>query len=257
MATATWLLTNDDGIDAPGIAALHDSVTAWLRSRQRRIRLIVVAPDRGRSECSHSVITGRPLVVAQLRDGWFAVDGTPADCVRVAMTAICPGIEVVHSGINAGANVGVDILVSGTVAAAREASLWGRAAIAWSHYRRPGVPKTWDHCPAWTAPVLDQFAVRLADPATTPPPLWNVNLPAIDPGGPVPPVVDCPLETQPIVRRLDGEFQPPALGESDVVQTRSDFHGRPRVPGSDVDRCFGGQTTLTNLNTTVWDTPRT
>ncbi len=250
MTTGTWLLTNDDGIDAPGIAALHDSLTAWLRSRRMAVRLVVVAPDRGRSECSHGVITGRPLVVTQVRDGWFSVDGTPADCVRVGLLAICPDAAEVHSGINAGANVGVDILVSGTVAAAREASMWGRPAIAWSHYRHPDVPKTWDHCPAWVAAVLDRWTDRLSQPVTGPPPLWNVNLPAVDPAGPVPAVVDCPLETLPIVRRLTGKFRRPGVGECVEVQSVSEFHGRPRVSGSDVEVCFGGRISVTGLDAT-------
>ena len=70
-----FLLTNDDGIDAPGLHALWASVHAALADRP--LEVTVVAPDRQRSECGHSVTTGRPLAVCEHRDRWFAVDGTP------------------------------------------------------------------------------------------------------------------------------------------------------------------------------------
>ena len=124
------LLTNDDGIDAPGLEALCDAVQ---RSIGESVDVTVVAPDRGRSECGHSITTGRPLNVLQRRPRWFAVDGTPVDCVRVALHSICPDVNAVISGVNSGANLGVDLMVSGTFAAAREAAIERGPAIAVSH----------------------------------------------------------------------------------------------------------------------------
>lgn len=76
------LLTNDDGVDADGLQALHDSVRQCFGEA---VEIVVVAPDRGRSECGHSVTTGRALQIEQIRPDWMSVDGTPVDCVRAAL----------------------------------------------------------------------------------------------------------------------------------------------------------------------------
>ncbi len=153
------LLTNDDGIDAAGLDALFKSVS---QTFGHSARVVVVAPDRGRSECGHSVTTGRPLKFQQRKADWFAVDGTPVDCVRAALASLAPDVDLVVSGVNAGANLGIDLLVSGTFAAAREAALHGIPAMAVSHYRRPDVPVTWDHVPDWLAETLREFAGTVA-----------------------------------------------------------------------------------------------
>ena len=121
------LLTNDDGIDAPGIAALSDAVEG---------EIYIAAPHVQRSECGHQVTTREPIGVVQRGERAFAVKGTPADCVRLALRGgLFAGVEFdwILSGINEGGNLGVDIHISGTVAAAREATILGRRAIAFSH----------------------------------------------------------------------------------------------------------------------------
>lgn len=230
------LLTNDDGIDAPGLVALYDSVESTLG---RAAQVIVVAPDRGRSECGHSVTTGRPLGIHHVRDGWIAVDGTPVDCVRAALTSLAPDVRMVISGVNSGANLGVDLLVSGTFAAAREAAIHGIAAMAVSHYRRSNIPATWNHVPRWMQPTLSEFLERV-EKMGEPTPLWNVNLPAIDPGSPIPPKVRCGVDARPMNRvgRKSGS----------ELHLESDFHGRPRQQGLDVERCFSGQITISELS---------
>ena len=118
------LVTNDDGIQAPGILAL----AAALRELGQ---VTVVAPDRERSAVGHSLTLHSPLRVFELRDGFYAVDGTPTDCVNMgihSLLPICP--DLVVSGINHGPNLGDDITYSGTVAAAMEATLMGIPAIA-------------------------------------------------------------------------------------------------------------------------------
>ena len=136
--TIKILLTNDDGIDAPGLEAL--AVAAACLGGEA----VVVAPAEPHSGCGHRVTTGRPLRVDELAPGRFCVHGTPADCVRLALARLAPDIGLVLAGINAGGNLGADIHHSGTVAAAREAALHGRVAVAASHYHRrvnlPDVP---------------------------------------------------------------------------------------------------------------------
>ncbi len=109
------LLTNDDGIDAEGLQSLARELSGVGK-------VIIVAPARGCSCCGHSVTTASPLVVREVREDQFAVEGWPADCVRVAIHHLKLEPDWVLSGINHGGNLGVDILMSGTVAAAREAS---------------------------------------------------------------------------------------------------------------------------------------
>ena len=118
------MVTNDDGINAPGILAL----AAALRELGE---VTVVAPDRERSAAGHSLTLLSPLRVFELREGFFAIDGTPTDCVNMGIHSLLPfRPDLVVSGINHGSNLGDDITYSGTVAAAIEATLMGIPAIA-------------------------------------------------------------------------------------------------------------------------------
>ena len=121
------LLTNDDGIHAQGLWALHAALAPGHE-------VTVVAPDRERTGVGHAITLHQPLRAASLAvngaEG-YAVNGTPADCVKLAVLEILGGRpDLVVSGLNPGANVGVNINYSGTVAAAREAALGGIPAIA-------------------------------------------------------------------------------------------------------------------------------
>src|SRR5262245_16698595 len=116
-----FLITNDDGIEAPGLRALVEAARE-LGSLQ------VVAPLVPMSTCGHAVTTHTALHLQKRETGSYALDGTPADCVRIALHNIDPEPDWVFSGINAGGNLGVDVFHSGTVAAAREAALQGRKA---------------------------------------------------------------------------------------------------------------------------------
>lgn len=120
------LLTNDDGIDATGIGVLADAF-----SKVDGIEVFVVAPDRERSTSSHGMSLARPVYVTPRGENRFAIDGLPVDCVYVGMYGLLPKIpDVVVSGINHGANLGSDVIFSGTVAAARQAALQGVHGIA-------------------------------------------------------------------------------------------------------------------------------
>jgi len=120
------LVTNDDGIHAPGLHALAESLSSLGTVR-------VFAPDRERSAVSHGVSLHHPLRVKKYKEGWFMLDGTPADCVLLAVRALLgerPSLVV--SGINNGPNLGDDVTYSGTVAGAREGMFLGIPAIAMS-----------------------------------------------------------------------------------------------------------------------------
>ncbi|MFA5960149.1 MAG: 5'/3'-nucleotidase SurE [Tatlockia sp.] len=120
------LVSNDDGVHAKGIQALAKEMASIAN-------VVVVAPDRNRSGASNSLTLNRPLRVQELDNGYYSVEGTPTDCVHLALTGlITPHADMVVSGINDGANLGDDVLYSGTVAAAMEGRYLGLPAIAFS-----------------------------------------------------------------------------------------------------------------------------
>lgn len=120
------LISNDDGVYAPGIRALADEIS-------KIAGVTVMAPDRNRSGASNSLTLNRPLHVQLLENGYYSVDGTPTDCVHLALTGFLESnIDLVLSGINEGGNLGDDVLYSGTVAAAMEGRYLGLPAIAFS-----------------------------------------------------------------------------------------------------------------------------
>ena len=121
-----FLVSNDDGHQAPGIHALAEALSELGK-------VTVVAPDRDRSGASNSLTLDAPLHVNQDARGYFYVNGTPTDCVHLAITGLMDEEpDMVISGINAGGNLGDDVLYSGTVAAAMEGRFLGRPAIAFS-----------------------------------------------------------------------------------------------------------------------------
>lgn len=118
------LVSNDDGVHAAGLATLADAL-------KDLGELLVVAPDRNHSGASNSLTLDRPLCPQQLHNGFWAVDGTPTDCVHLAVAGVFGAVpDVVISGINHGANLGDDVLYSGTVAAATEGRFLGLPALA-------------------------------------------------------------------------------------------------------------------------------
>ena len=118
------LVSNDDGVNAPGIIALTDALKAFAN-------VLTVAPDRNCSGASNSLTLTNPLRINSLNNGYISVNGTPTDCVHLAIRQLCVAEpEIVVSGINAGANMGDDTLYSGTIAAAMEGRFLGLPAIA-------------------------------------------------------------------------------------------------------------------------------
>ncbi|MDM8569474.1 5'/3'-nucleotidase SurE [Thiotrichales bacterium HSG1] len=118
------LVSNDDGYQAPGIICLVETL-------QKFADVTVIAPDRNRSGASNSLTLEHTLRVTQADNGFFHVNGTPTDCVHLAITGLLEELpDIVISGINSGANLGDDVLYSGTVAAAMEGRFLGLPALA-------------------------------------------------------------------------------------------------------------------------------
>jgi 5'-nucleotidase len=158
------LISNDDGYLAPGINALAEALAPVAD-------IVVVAPDSNRSGASNSLSLDRPLSVQQAANGFYFVNGTPTDCVHVALTGMLDyRPDLVVSGINNGPNMGDDTLYSGTVAAATEAYLFGIPAIAFSQAEHG-----WTHLDA-AARVAREIVLRRFDQLDAPF-LLNVNIP--------------------------------------------------------------------------------
>ena len=160
------LVTNDDGYQATGIQVLA-------RAARALGEVTIVAPDREQSATSHSLTLHYPLRARPVSDGGWTVDGTPTDCVIVAVSELLEGRpDVVLSGINHGPNMGEDVLYSGTVSAAMEATVLGIPAIAFS-YTGDGP----EQLEGWEEPVRQLLLSMLDEesfPANT---LLSVNLP--------------------------------------------------------------------------------
>ena len=223
----TLVLTNDDGIDAPGIAALQAALadrSPW-----------VVAPDQHLSGCSHQINRGGPIAIDQRRDRAFAIGGTPADCTRVALCHLCPEATWVISGINAGGNMGADLHVSGTVAAVREAALLRKPGIAISHYIQNRRPIDWERASRLASQVIANLMAQPLPPGC----FWNVNLPHLQPGDREPDLVFCTTCTQPLPTEFRVEH-----GQFYYV---GDYGQRRHDPDSDVAVCFGGNIAVSKV----------
>ncbi|NVM23507.1 MAG: 5'/3'-nucleotidase SurE [Desulfobacterales bacterium] len=162
------LLTNDDGIHAEGLWAME-------RVLSRRHNISVVAPDKERSAVGHSITLANPLRVnkIQTNGGWgYAVNGTPADCVKLALLEILQTRpDMLISGINPGLNVGINLNYSGTVSAAKEAALVGIPSIAVSQHPEPG------HEYGFAAGFVSILINKVAEQGLPSGTFLNVNIP--------------------------------------------------------------------------------
>ncbi|HLS86484.1 MAG TPA: 5'/3'-nucleotidase SurE [Burkholderiales bacterium] len=163
------LVSNDDGYFAPGITLLAEAL--------RQVgEVTVVAPERDRSGASNSLTLDRPLSVRRAANGYYFVNGTPTDCVHIAVTGLLDFVpDVVVSGVNLGANMGDDTIYSGTVAAASEGYLLGIPSIALSLTSKEGA-----HFESAIGIGL-QMVSRLQRAPVREPVLFNVNVPDIPP----------------------------------------------------------------------------
>ncbi len=247
------LLTNDDGYDAPGLAALAQAC-AHLGE------LTVVAPAKAQSAMSHAITLHRPLAVRGplvtpgLPAHTFSVEGRPADCVKLALANLLPQRpDLVLSGINAGANIGVNVLYSGTTAAAREAAIQGIPAIALSLHLSKARQERWDVAVDYARWALDRLLTR----PLTPGDLLNVNLPISDDGAEPTGFEFVPVCT---TRTLDayepaaapgagpGAASAPDMPQSYAVRTGLSF-AEP-ILGTDVEALMQRRITVTPMH---WD----
>ncbi len=238
------LVANDDGYLAPGIAALVDAC--------RGLGAIdVVAPEQNASATSNALTLNRPLTVFEARgdavQGFHVVNGTPSDCVHVALTGLLAHRpDLVVSGINNGANMGDDTLYSGTVAAAMEGYLFGIRAIAFSL-----VDKGWKDLDAAAATARSIIERVLAADAPTGPWLLNVNLPNR------PDTARLPWRitrlgrrhaSQPVVRQRSPRGEP-------IYWIGPAGDARDAVDGTDFHAIANGQVSITPLQVDLTDHP--
>ncbi len=192
------LLTNDDGIHAPGIVALHAALEGLGE-------ITTVAPATVQSAAGHGVTFHAPLMSRHVRinatmAGW-AVDGRPADCTKVALRSLWqelhgPGSrpDVTISGMNVGANVGINVIYSGTVAAAVESAFLGVPAIAVSLHIGDGPKTRFDRAAQIARQAIDRVLANPLDPHS----VVNVNIPRTERDDtPMPPIRVVPMNTAP------------------------------------------------------------
>lgn len=216
------VLTNDDGIDAPGLDTLSRCVKLLGD-------VIIVAPQNAQSGIAHRVTTRSPIRVNQIGQNQYSVDGTPADCSRIALKEIASDADWLISGINAGANLGSDVYNSGTVAAAREAAILGYPAIAISQYISKDHEVDWPVTGHHAGAVLKMLLGRELAPGY----FWNVNLPH-------PIAIKSPLNYQ--FCGLDTNPHNYVYQQNgDELIYKGTIHERPRDSGKDVAVCFDEQ----------------
>ncbi|MDE1953435.1 MAG: 5'/3'-nucleotidase SurE [Betaproteobacteria bacterium] len=161
------LLANDDGYLAPGLQALYVGLCALAN-------VTVVAPEQNASAASNALTLSRPLSVFRAANGFLYVNGTPSDCVHIALTGLLDfKPDLVVSGVNNGANLGDDTIYSGTVAAATEGYLFGMPALAVSL-----VHKGWEHLDT-AVQVAVEVARNLLERKPVEPALFNLNVPNV------------------------------------------------------------------------------
>lgn len=223
------VLTNDDGIDAPGLKALELIF-------QQFSTPVVAAPRDPQSGIGHRVTTHSPIEVNHLEENRISIGGTPADCTRLALKEFSPDAEWLVAGINPGANLGSDVYQSGTLAAAREAAILGYRAIAISQYIARDQEVDWDITRFHATRVLDMLLKKDIVAGQ----YWNVNLPH---------PIDYHSQLEYTICSLDKN--PHRYGyrrEGSHYVYDGIIHERMRDSGNDVAVCFGGQVSITLLS---------
>lgn len=239
------LLTNDDGHLAPGLLELASAL-------QKQHELLVVAPDEQRSACSHSMTMFRPLVLSRYSlpgcsAPAYSLSGTPVDCVKVALNRLYDADkpDLVLSGINKGANLGTDVLYSGTVAAAVDAGILGLHGVAVS------VGNFHNAAQVDYQPAVEEVLRLLALPVFSGEPrVINLNLPPVTPKE-IAGRVECSLGNI----RYEDHYKVYSLpdGSQELHLQVGQFLVRGDEPGTDVDYHFKNYITYTQLHRDLTD----
>ncbi|MEC9373559.1 MAG: 5'/3'-nucleotidase SurE [Planctomycetota bacterium] len=261
------LLTNDDGIRAPGIEALHAALIDADGHFGGPIaeEILTCAPLTVQSATSHGVTFHQPLMISEVRvnermEG-VAVDGRPADCVKLALSNIWPERygdgqlpDLVISGMNAGANVGINVIYSGTVAAALEAAFLGVPSIAVSLHLGDGRSR-FDIAARHARDAIEQIldAAAGGDAIRSPSrqvhldrhTCLNLGVPRTEDDSPTPPVVVCPMNTHGHVDAYERRISPAGDVYYWSAGTGLDF--RDSNEGADVEMMWRGCITVTPL----------
>jgi 5'-nucleotidase len=240
------LLTNDDGVYAPGLRALRAEL-------MKLGDVVVVAPAAEQSAVGHSITLLTPLLVQEILDeqgqflGW-AVEGRPADCVKLALLELLPEPpDLVVSGLNAGSNAGINVLYSGTVAAAIEGAFFRRTSIAVSLEYTKVKPLDFPRAAGLARRVIEQIVAHGPQPGT----LFNINIPSLE-KGPVRGVRLVPQNVAPYVETYDRRVDP---------RGRVYFWTNPGLecpephPDTDVTALGEGFITVTPLQFDLTDAP--
>jgi len=171
LSKARVLVSNDDGIHAPGLKLLEETMVELARE------VWVVAPETEQSAASHSLTLRLPLRIRGLSKNRFAINGTPTDSVLLGINEIMKKNppDLVVSGVNRGGNMGEDVTYSGTVAAAMEGTLLGVPSVALSQLSNNGHPVKWATAKKWITPVLKKLCAEPWPPGV----LMNVNFPDV------------------------------------------------------------------------------
>jgi 5'-nucleotidase len=236
------LLTNDDGIHAPGLAALRDEL-ARLGTVQ------VVAPALEQSGVGLSITYLHPLMVREeLREGrhfGWAVAGSPADCVKLGVLEFCqPRPDLVVSGINSGSNAGINVLYSGTVAGAIEGAFFGVTSVAVS--LSMDTPPDYRRAARMAVELIEQLLATQPRRGS----LWNINFPATSPAGPrgvKTVVMGVRRHTDVMERRLDPRGRPYYWSGLNPIENHH------MEPGTDVKELTDGYVTITPLRFDLTD----
>ncbi len=249
------LISNDDGYQAPGIVALYEAL-------KDLGRVEVVAPEQNNSAKSNALTLHSPLYVHQAANGFRYVNGTPADCVHIALTGLLDyRPDLVVSGINNGANMGDDTIYSGTVGAAMEGYLMGIPAIAFSQTERG-----WRHLDvaADRARALVQDLIQQQRVAAGAPWLLNVNIPCL-PADQLKPLKVCRLGRRHAAERVITQTSPrgetmywigsagPAKDDADGTDFHATHQGHVALTPLQVDLTdHDSLSAWSNLNLSAW-----
>ncbi len=254
------MLTNDDGLHAPGIAAMYDALAGVGRAGDAfdaplAETVTAIAPLTVQSATSHGVTFHQPLMVSEERVNermrGVAVDGRPADCVKLAMASIWEEHhgdgsrpDLVVSGINMGANCGINVIYSGTVAAALESAFLGVPSVALSLHLGKGVA-SYDVAAVRARRTIEKI---LEIGLTGPHACININLPIAehdDVDAPLPPIVVCPMNTHGLIDKYERRASPG--GTSYYWSAGSGLEFQDTTDDSDVHHLFERSITVTPL----------
>lgn len=239
--TMKILITNDDGWQADGIVALMEVAQTFGDC-------FLVGPADHQSGISHQITMHRPIELIQHQPQAYSVDGTPADCVRIGLTHLAEKLghsfDLVLSGINNGGNLGSDVFVSGTVAGAREAAIFGVRAISLSQHRlRFKDAFDWTHSKSVAHRVLEHCLARSDFEARQ---YLNANLPDFSEHDSVPEfkIVD-PCQRDPNPLPTGYMVEPDATSDTEKLTYSGKYNDRKRDAGSDIEVCFSGNVPVT------------